>query len=472
MLHFVLSVALGLHLSPCTVTKANIAAKCGTFGVYENRETHRGRVIGLRVLVVSAKHPSGRALTWLEGGPGGGAVDTAPFILNGDYAKEFVAERDRYDEVFMDFRGTGKSHPFHCQFAPATNPTAYFAHLWDPALLNTCIASMRGYADPNQYNTNSAVDDLDDLRAALGYKRWVLDGGSYGTFAALIYIRRHESNVAGAILDGVDPPHFQALPGAPEGAQTAFDDVLVKCRSDATCRRKFPNTAEQFQQLLDRLGRPLPMTVTNDRLHKTYEVKLSKEVFVDQFRHMLYQPGTIAFVPVILDRAAHGDDRGVARGIQLIAEGFGQAVNGGANLTYSCADQIPFIGDEAIRQAAAQSFAGDLRVRAQQRACAHLNVRPMASSFDDAVRSTVPIVMLTGSDDPATPPHLAASALAYLPNAKEVIVRGAGHGAETPCTDALVEKFLVTLSAQDLDTQACGVTEKPFPFATSLKQLP
>lgn len=50
------------------------------------------------------------------------------------------------------------------------------------------------------YNTNNAVDDLDSIRAALGYERIVLDGGSYGTFFSLVYIRRHPDHVESAML--------------------------------------------------------------------------------------------------------------------------------------------------------------------------------------------------------------------------------------------------------------------------------
>ena len=35
------------------------------------------------------------------------------------------------------------------------------------------------------------MDDLDDVRAHLGYERINLYGGSYGTRAALVYLRQH-----------------------------------------------------------------------------------------------------------------------------------------------------------------------------------------------------------------------------------------------------------------------------------------
>jgi pimeloyl-ACP methyl ester carboxylesterase len=39
--------------------------------------------------------------------------------------------------------------------------------------------------DLNQYQTNAAADDVEDVRRALGIAQWNLLGGSYGTRLAL-----------------------------------------------------------------------------------------------------------------------------------------------------------------------------------------------------------------------------------------------------------------------------------------------
>ena len=51
-------------------------------------------------------------------------------------------------------------------------------------------------ADLTQYTTTIAMDDLDDVRAWLGYDRINLFGLSYGTRAALVYLRQHPEHVA------------------------------------------------------------------------------------------------------------------------------------------------------------------------------------------------------------------------------------------------------------------------------------
>ena len=44
--------------------------------------------------------------------------------------------------------------------------------------------------DAAQYTTTAWIADLDAMREALGYERWNLWGGSYGTRVALEYVRR------------------------------------------------------------------------------------------------------------------------------------------------------------------------------------------------------------------------------------------------------------------------------------------
>jgi pimeloyl-ACP methyl ester carboxylesterase len=45
--------------------------------------------------------------------------------------------------------------------------------------------------DPRAYTTAWAMDDLDDVRASLGYDQINLYGSSYGAAAAQVYMQRH-----------------------------------------------------------------------------------------------------------------------------------------------------------------------------------------------------------------------------------------------------------------------------------------
>jgi pimeloyl-ACP methyl ester carboxylesterase len=464
---------LGLHLAPCKIGKLKQPAECGTFGAYENRAARAGRIIALRLVVIRAVHPTHHAITWIEGGPGGSAVADAPFVAAGLFVKEMRALNGTYDMVFVDSRGTGESNATGCDVAPAKDPGAYFAQLWPDNLLRACHAAYSKRADPNFYNTNNTVDDLNDVRAALGYPKLILDGGSYGTFESLVYMRRHPESVESAVLDGVDPPHFEALPGSPDGAQLALDDLVVKCRTDALCNAHFPQFAQHFSALVARFdGGPLPVRLKNAHLKKFVTVKLSKQVFVDHLRQAMYDPMSASYIPYVVEQAYRGDTAPLATMIDTVARGFASGLDFGTNLSYMCADAMPFLDPATVQAAAAHSFAGDLRIRAEQHACSIWKVRPMPISFNDPVRSDAPTLMLNGTDDPATPIASAKAQLPYLTNAKLLVVRGAGHGVEDACTDRVVIAFLRAGSLQGINVDGCTATFTVPKFATSMKGWP
>ncbi len=443
-------------------------AACGTFGVREDRTSRSGRTISLRLVVLKAKHPSGRAIAFVPGGPGQSAVSLAPLVADRVFAKELSVLRDRYDILFADSRGMGGPDGFTCDLAPPAHPGDYFRQLWPDERVSACRAQSAARSNLNLYNTNHAVDDLDAIRAALGYPMLVLDGGSYGTFFSFVFLRRHPQHVESAVLSGVYAPHFQPLPGDPVGAQTALDDLVAKCRRDAVCRTHFPRFAQHFDVLVRRFDRgPLSVKVKNLESKRYETVLLSKEVFVDQFRQMLDQPENAATLPYVVERAYRRDYVPLGELVQAVSQGLAHGINWGAFLSYTCAEEIPFLSEAELKAAAARSFAGNLRARAQQRACSIWNVRAMPPSFNEPVRSDVPVLMVSGSDDPATPARYAAQELPYLPNAKRVLVRGAGHTTETPCTTRLIVEFVRTRSAKRLDTSQCSAVFVPPHFATT-----
>ncbi len=467
-----LSAQLGLHLKSCAVGKSKKPAECGTFGVYENRAMRSGKVIALAVTILRAKHPSHKAIALIAGGPGQSVREFAEPVADRQFFTDLGQLNDTYDIIFMDDRGMGDSNPLQCDLTPQSDPKVYFASDIPEKQVRVCHTALAARNDLSQYNTNATVDDLDDLRAALGYPALVLEGGSYGTFFEMVYIRRHPEHVTAAVLDSVSAPGFQPLPGEPIGAEEALEDLFAKCARDKVCSRNYRHFAEHFDALVQRLNKaPLPIT-----LHRKGEpdvrVALSKEVFADRMREALYDPDGASYIPFVVESAYRGKTEPLAHFIDLVSTFFSGDQSNGAWLSYTCADWIPFVGDEAVRDAAAHSFTSDLRIRAQRRACSIWNVPAMPDSFNEPVHSQVPILMIGGSDDPGTPVRYAQAAVRYLPNAKLAIVRGAGHSFFNACTDTLVVRFVKAGAAKDLDPNQCRAAFTPPSFATSLAGLP
>lgn len=463
-----------LHLKTCTVGKSKLPAHCGILRVYENRATRTGRMINLHFVEVDAERPSHRGIFFNPGGPGGDDLSMMPYIVDGLFLKEMRTLHSTYNLVFIDNRGTGKSHAMQCDLFPARDPAPYYLQLWPEKQLRACRARLAKTTDLSMYTTDISAADLDEIRAALHYPKIVLDGGSYGTMFYLDYARRYPSHVESLVLRDVAPPGISTIPlPFAKGAQKAMTDLITDCSHDTTCHRSFPYFAGHFEALLHRFDRgPIPVRIINAATKKYQNVQLSKEVFTDRLRDMLYSYDSAAYVPYILEQFYDGNDVPLGRMIEIMTDGFGRGQNIGLNLSVTCAEDIPFITDQEIERTSTGTFQGDTRVRAQQRACQIWNVHTASPDFATPVRSTAPILMMSSAEDPATPPQYGHAALRYLPNARQIVIPFASHEDAIDCADDLIVQFIRTHTANRLGPTQCTTTTHRPPFETSMKTFP
>jgi pimeloyl-ACP methyl ester carboxylesterase len=461
---------LGLNLVKCTVGSKKVAARCGTFTVYEDRAAASGRTVAIPLIVIPAEHPMHRAIFWNPGGPGGAAVDVAHDIADGFVAKELMDLHQHYDIVLANNRGVGGPNAQQCDLSPPAHPEYYFMQLWPDALLKACRERLAANANLSLYTSSISADDLDDMRAALGYPKIVLDGDSYGTFFFLVYMRQHPEHVESAILRGVAPPALLLTPlEDAAGAELAMEELVAACQQDAQCEAHFPKFEEHFAAVAHRFDvGPVKVRIENKAAKRPEYVLLSKQVFAERLRQALYTAGPTAYVPFIIERAYGGDYIPLGRMIEAVTQRLAAGLDLGLNLSVTCAEDIPFIAEEAVHRTSAGSFEGDARVRAQQHACKIWNVHTVPASFNRPVRSSAAALMISGTNDPTTPPDYATRELRYLPNAKQILVKGASHGDDTACTDRLKVQFVLAGSVRHLNTASCTVSFRRPPFATSM----
>jgi pimeloyl-ACP methyl ester carboxylesterase len=465
------SPQLGLNLAKCTVGSARVPARCGTFTVYEDRAAASGRTVAIPLVVIPAKHPAHRAIFWNPGGPGGGAVDAADSIADGSSAKELMDLHAQYDIVLANNRGVGGPNAQQCDLSPPAHPEYYFLQLWPDALLSACHKRLAANANLSLYSSSISADDLDDIRAALGYPKIALDGDSYGTFFFLVYMRQHPDHVESAILQGVAPPMLLKIPlEDAAGSELAIDQLIAACKQDANCEAHFPHFKEHFAAVAHRFdgAGAIKVRIENAATKQPEDVLLSKEVFADRLRQALYSAGPAAYVPYIIERAYLRDYVPLGHLIEAVTQGLASLVDLGLNLSVTCAEDIPFITEDAVGRTSAGSFEGDARVRAQQRACKIWNIQPVPASFNQPVRSTAPVLMISGTDDPATPPNFATRELRYLPNGKQILLQGASHGDSSTCIERLLVEFVLAGSALHLNATSCTASFHRPRFATSL----
>ena len=190
-----------VELTPCPIPGGLGEMLCGSYEVFENRARRSGRKIGLRVAVLPAwdedRQPD--PVLFFAGGPGGSATELAPVL-----AFVYADLRERRDFLLIDVRGTGKSGPLDCPYQSEDDDRGreeVLETFLPVDRLPECREALAERTDLRHYTTPVVVDDVDEIRAALGYERLNLKGGSYGTRPVQVYLRRHPERVRTAMKE-------------------------------------------------------------------------------------------------------------------------------------------------------------------------------------------------------------------------------------------------------------------------------
>ncbi len=254
----------GRPMAPCTISgevpvTTSFPAYCGTLRVPEDRSNPSGRQIGLNVAVVPADAADAKPdpLFALAGGPG--EASTSFFAwLPGLY----TAVHASHDIVLVDQRGTGASNRLTLPAIPDTSRLS--ATEADARLSAWAKESLAGLdADPRMYTSSVAADDLDAVRAALGYDRIDLYGTSYGGELAQYYLRQHPDHVRVAIMDGSTPLDVPVLELMAASSQHALDELIARCAADPACHAAFPNLAAEWSTLIAAFSEGVVVTDPN-----------------------------------------------------------------------------------------------------------------------------------------------------------------------------------------------------------------
>ena len=456
-------------LSPCRMPEIQSRAWCGRYEVFEDRVAKHGRRIALNMVILPAfaARPAPDPVFFFAGGPGQSAASISGALGEGPLAKL----REQRDLVFIDQRGTGASNPLTCNLYNDDNDLrGYFEDMFPVEQVRACREGLEKIANLKQYTTSNAIEDLDDVRRALGYEKINLYGGSYGTTVALAYLRRYRGHVRSAILAGVAPTDLKLpLPFA-KGAQYAMAHLIDDCAAEVACRAAFPNLREEFRAVLDRLMKePASVELVNPWTEKAERLSLRRGPFTERLRMMLYDHGTARLVPLLIHRAYQGDFKPFILVALPQARAVYQSLSLGMYFSVTCSESVPFITEEDVRKETVNTFLGDYRVRVHQRACREWPQAVIPRQFTSAVESDAPVLMLSGEVDPASPHWLGAEVAHHLPNGLQVTIPYGGHAYFSACISDITAEFISKGSVRGLNTSCLQGVRRP-PFITTLPE--
>ena len=141
---------------------------------------------GHQIYYEQCGNPNGKPAVFLHGGPGGGGSTTV---------RRFFDPK-KYHIVIFDQRGCGRSKPHGCLEKNTT---------WD------------------------LVEDIETLKKILGFNKWLVFGGSWGSTLSLAYSQTYPSSVSEMVLRGIFMLRKKELDWFyQEGASNIFPEAWEK----------------------------------------------------------------------------------------------------------------------------------------------------------------------------------------------------------------------------------------------------
>ncbi|MFG6414490.1 alpha/beta fold hydrolase [Roseateles sp. DC23W] len=434
-------------LQPCRIAGIPNELKCGSLQRPLDPARPDGAQVDIHFLVVPAmarnKQPD--AVLMLAGGPGQSAINVASRVL-----PRLSRLANRRDIVFIDQRGTGKSAPLECPDDSKLPITEQLDEAAQMARLDACRAGLEKLPYGQQgglrfFTTTVAMQDMDAVREALGVPQWNLVGGSYGTRAALEYLRQFPTRVRRTIIDGVAPPDMVLPASFSTDGQAALDQLF------AAHAKTHPTLRAEWQALLASL--PRQVTVAQPLTGQPERFTLTRDLLLRAVRPPLYQPALAAALPAAIQIAAK---EGRFDGLFGLTSAFG----GGKDMRLAMGMHFSVVcAEDAPRLAAASDKPGADFGRAAEemyaRVCKTWPRGDVPAEFYKLPPAPSPVLVMSGGADPATPTRhgeRVAKALGAVhpERVQHLVVPQAGHGVmAVGCVRDLMFRFIDAKSDAD-----------------------
>jgi pimeloyl-ACP methyl ester carboxylesterase len=433
-------------LEPCRLPGIEREIRCGTVSVPEDPDAAGGPKIDVAFAVVPAiaRNASADPIFVLAGGPGQAASQVIGMTM-----PVFAELNARRDLVFIDQRGTGRSHRLDCPDSDAT-----LAGRLDPKQqlddLKRCLRSLR--SDTRQYATWIAVRDFDAVRQRLGAERVNLWGASYGTRAALEYLRQFPQHVRTVVLDGPAPPDMVLPLAFAIDADAALSRLVAACSADERCKSRYPDFETRIDALVDRARAGYDLSVNDPVTGRPQPLHVDTALIASLLRVPLYVPSLAALLPYALAEAGGGNYGPLVTLSAAVTGRMQENLALGMHFAVVCAEDMPLLGRGGPNGAATQTRFGTTFADLYAEACTNVSTRPVPDAFYQVPRSEVPVLILSGGLDPATPPRHGAALAERLGRARHVVAPHLGHGVSShACAARLITQFVRSADTDALD---------------------
>ncbi len=434
-----------------------LEVQCGYVSVPEKRSQWNSPKIRLQVAVVKPYDPSPTPdpVVVLNGGPG-------LYTLDGINYWMYVFSRtlSHRELILFDPRGTGYSQPsLNCPEVEKQVQQDWSQNLYLQTTRQDYAQALRAChdrlvsagVDLSAYTTAANAADVRDIRRALGYSKWNLYGGDYGTRLALAVMQEDAGGVRSVILDSAYPPQVDLYGTRAGNLEKSLQLVFQRCSADKPCNLSYPDLQDKFQNLVNALNHQAAVYRTyspaTDQFH---DLILNGDRWIWAVSQMFYGDSLISELPKRISTI--NGDMTFSFGAdlnQLISMDSMQSE--GTYYSIQCSEAVtsdsltpstPINIDLPTRL---QSVLGTSQMGAN---CAAWGVPHKTSFSREAVSSDIPTLILAGELDPITPPAWGQLAAKTLRRSQFLEFPGFGHGVlgegrdSGNCTFQIVSDFI------------------------------
>ncbi len=411
-----------------------------TFGyleVPENRKMPASNTIKLPVYIFKSRsvHPQPDPIIYTVGGPGYTSMNAAQYMKYYQYL-------DDRDFILFEQRGTQYARPnLAC---PEWSEAVYWSRLpsfdqnrsdslFNQAAMN-CRERLIGKGiDLNGYNTNEIAADIEDLRKVLNIEKYNLLTISYSTKIAQVLMRDYPNAIRSVVMDSPLPLEVNYDEVSVGHLMQAMDRLLADCAEDEDCNKTFPNLKERFYDYLRDINKdPLIVQVQNPKNDQKETFHLKGKDLITVFTSV--STGGIPNVPFEIHKLLNNDLSAIKKELLSLFEEPGKGNGSGMRLSVWCAEEFPFVSQKSVKEEANRypEVAGLSPTVFTSEVCQIWNVERAADIENQAVKSSIPLLLISGEYDNETPPKWAAQMQENFPNSHHLIFKGWKH---TPTTN-------------------------------------
>ena len=246
------------------------------------------------------------------------------------------------------------------------------------------------------------------MREALGYQRWNLWGGSYGTRVAQEYLRTHADRVRTMVLDGVAPPDMIISLDVWTTREAALAAVAQGVRPSQAARGasgRGCHAAHGHRAVARGDGDAGRGRCVDPRTGDTHRVRMTFDAVVAALQPLTYAPETAA---PGARRCSHSRRRASSRRCSPRNTNSTRAnreqTNAALHFSVTCAEDMPRITPRARAHRSRTTCPTQAPRAADHRGVRRLAARQRPADVAKPVKSDVPTLIFSGGLDPVTPP--------------------------------------------------------------------